>query len=368
MQVKYVDLPAQQKDIKKELLAAVERVFDHGMFVLGEEVKGFEKRFAEYCAVKYAVGVNSGTDAIMFSLKALGVESGDEVITPPNSFIATTAAIVAVGARPVFVDVKYRDMNIDETKVKKAITNKTKAIVPVHLTGMPFEVDAVRDICEERDLFMVEDCAQAVGARYKKKRVGTFGQANAFSFHPLKTLNACGDGGAITTNDEEIYETLIKMRNHGLRDRNHVDAFGYNDRLDAMQAAILRVKIDHLDKWNSMRRMNARMYNERLSGTVDIPIGPSQAESVYHTYVVKHAKRNELQRHLEKNGIETKIHYPVPIHRQDAWKRFVKKQGFFPVCEKLARTMLSIPVHHCLTKEQVEYVGEMAIEFLERGK
>ncbi len=351
-----MNLKEQQKNIKQELLDAVADVLDESYFILGEDVKEFEKRFAGYCGTEYAVGVNSGTDALTLSLKALGVGPGDEVITVSNSFLATASCIAAVGAKPVFVDV-LEDMNMNPELIGDAVTGNTKAIIPVHLTGRPARMDAIKDAAEDHGLFIVEDAAQAVGAEYKGERVGSFG-VGCFSLHPLKNLNACGDAGIITTDDEEIFAKLTQLRNIGLKDRNHADVWGYNSRLDTVQAAILNVKFKYLDKWTEKRRENARYYCQQLEDVVDyVPAEKDGEKCVYHTYVIQTDRRDELQKRLGEKGIGSKIHYPIPIHLQKAAEYLGYGKGSLPVTEEQYKKILSLPIYPELTGEQLEYVA-----------
>lgn len=358
VKIPYVDIGAQNRALKKELLSAMETVLDHGNFILGQELETFEKQFAEYCGVAYAVGVNSGTDALFLSLKALGVGPGDEVITAPNSFIATASVIVAAGARPVFVDVRS-DYNIDPKRIEMAITPKTKAIIPVHLTGRPADMEPIMDIAVNGDIFVIEDAAQAAGAVYRDKRTGALGHIGCFSLHPLKTLNACGDGGIITTNDPEISEKIKRLRNFGLINRDETTMWGYNTRLDSLQCATLLVKLPFLDAWNARRRANAEVYRSMLAEVVAVPQELPHEYSVYHTFVVQTEKRDALQGYLESKGIGTRVHYPLPIHLQPAARRLGYHKGDFPECEAQAERILSLPVHQGLSAFQISYVAEM---------
>lgn len=355
MKIPYLNLREQQRQIKKELMAEIEKVLDHSQFILGEEVKTFEDKFAEYCGVDYAIGVNSGTDALFLAMKSLGICKGDEVITPPNSFIASTSSIVATGALPVFVDVE-EDMNINPNLIGNKITNKTKAILPVHLTGRPAEMTPIMDIAKDHNLYIIEDCAQAIGAEYRNQKVGSFGIVNCFSLHPLKTLNACGDGGIITTNDKHIYQSILALRNIGLKDRNHADIWGYNSRLDTLQAAIGNVKFKYVDEWTQQRLANAKHYIDNLRDFVKVPEEKGYMKPVYHTFIIQTEHRDELRKHLLNNGIETKIHYPIPIHLQVAAKNLGYRKGDFPACEKQADTILSLPVYNGLIQEQKDYI------------
>jgi dTDP-4-amino-4,6-dideoxygalactose transaminase len=360
--VPYVNLALQHEALKPELLNAVENVLNHGQFILGPEVQEFEARFASYCDVKYSVGVDNGTSALILVLNALGIGPGDEVITAPNSFLASTSCIALVGAKPVFVDVG-EDLNIDPNLIEAAITSRTKAILPVHLTGRPAEMDSILKIAQEHDLYVVEDCAQAVGARFRDQKVGTFGIAGCFSLHPLKTLNAIGDGGVITTSDPQLYDRLLKARNHGLRNRDECDFWSFNNRLDTLQAAMLLVKMKYLDQWTEARRSKAAIYQDELKDVVRIPMDSPHEYSVYHTFVIQTERRDELQEFLLKQGIETKVHYPIPIHLQVSASSLDYPPGSFPKAERQAEIILSLPVYPELKDDQITYVSEMIKKF-----
>ena len=357
MEIPYVNLTAQHSPIKSRLLAAVGDVIDHGNFIFGEEVEEFEKRFAALCGVGYAVGLNSGPDALILALKALGVGPGDEVITPPNSFVASASCIALLGARPVFVDVG-EDYNIDPDLIEAAITPRTRAILPVHLTGRPAAMDRIREIAQDRGLFIVEDAAQAVCAEYRGMRIGSLGDVGCFSLHPLKTLNACGDGGVLTTNDAGLYEEIKILRNHGLEDRDHCGQWSYNSRLDTVQAAMLLVKLDYLGEWTDLRRANASYYQSGLAGLeqVQAPQDAPGEKAVYHTFVIQADRRDQLQAFLAERGVRTAVHYPIPIHMQKAAEGWEYGSGSFPVTERLAGRILSLPVYPELQTHQLDYV------------
>jgi dTDP-4-amino-4,6-dideoxygalactose transaminase len=358
--VPYVDIAAQHAAIKRELMEAIGEVIDSGKFVLGPQVDEFEKRFAEMCGVRYAVGVNSGTDALILALKVLGIGPGDEVITAPNSFVASTGCIQLVGATAVFVDVG-NDYNINPDLVSAALTSRTKAILPVHLTGRSCDMDPLLCIARERELHVVEDCAQAVMAMYKGRLVGTLGTVGCFSLHPLKTLNACGDGGVVTTNDPAIYEQIRVMRNLGLRTRDDCVMWAQNSRLDSLQAAILLVKLKYLEKWTARRRELASLYRLNLQSVEQIQLPPKEKDSeraVYHTFVVRAERRDELRAYLLANGIESNVHYPVPIHLSTAGQKLGYAQGSFPIAESQAISIVSLPVFPELTDDQINLVCE----------
>tara|TARA_Y100001934_G_scaffold280609_1_gene387786 strand:- start:1232 stop:2356 length:1125 start_codon:yes stop_codon:yes gene_type:complete len=364
MEIPYVDLVGQHISIKCELIEAISSVLDHGQFVLGGELEAFEHQFAELCGARFAVGVNSGTDALVLALKVIGIGQGDEVITVPNSFISSVACIGLVGAVPVFVDVR-EDYNLDPNQLEKAVTKRTKAILPVHLTGRPADMDSIIRVADAHGLAVVEDCSQAVMAEYHSRRVGTFGECNCFSLHPLKTLNACGDAGVITTDSEEHYEKLLIYRNMGLKTRDNCVVWSSNSRLDSMQAAILLVKLNYLRAWTEKRRQNASFYRNALTevSEIRVPDELSYEKAVYHTFVIQTDHRNELKTFLEKNGVGTSIHYPVPIHLQRASAGLGYGPGSFPVAEQQAKQILSLPVYHNLTHKHLERVVDLIKQF-----
>ena len=362
IKVPYVNLKEQHRLLKRETLSAVRKTFDRCDFVLGDEVKKCEARFAKFCGTKYAVGVNSGTDALFLGLKAAGVGPGDEVITAPNSFLSSATAVVALGAKPVFADVG-EDMNIDPGQILSRVTSRTKAIMPVHLTGKPADMDPILEIARKNRLAVIEDAVQAIGTKYKGKRAGSFGTANAFSLHPLKTLNACGDGGMVTTDDEKIYSLICQLRNIGLKDRIHSDVWGFNSRLDTLQAAFVNAKFPKLDSWIGKRRKNAEFYRKGLSGVVICPEEKSFEMCAYHLFVIQAERRDDLQKFLLENGVETKIHYPIPIHLQKCAEGLGYKAGDFPVTEKQSRMILSLPIHQYLTQNQLELVVKSVRKF-----
>jgi dTDP-4-amino-4,6-dideoxygalactose transaminase len=355
--IPYVNIGAQHARLKDELLAAVSDVLDHGQFVLGKEVEVFESRFAELSNTRFAVSVNSGTDALVLSLRALGIGPEHEVITVPNSFVASASCIALTGAKPVFVDVR-EDYNINPGLIQEAITPATKAILPVHLTGRPADMDPVLDIAERHGLFVVEDCAQAVLAECGGRRVGSIGDLGCFSLHPLKTLNACGDGGVITTDDEVLCEKLRMLRNIGHVSRDEVAVWSGNSRLDTLQAAMLLVKMQYVEAWTEKRREHASAYRRGLSDVpgVRIPDDHPDRKAVYHTLVVECDGRDELKAVLANAGIGTAVHYPRPIHLQPAARDGGYGPGSFPVTETQADRILSLPVYPELKPEDVERI------------
>lgn len=362
--IPYADLVSQHQSLKKELMEAIARVMDHGKFILGPEVELLEKRFSELCQVPYAVALNSGTDALILALKVLGLKHGDEVITVPNSFVATTSAIALVGSKPVFVDVGD-DYNIDPFQIEQAITPKTKAILPVHLTGRSAKMDAIMKIAQRHNLNVIEDAAQSILAEYQGKRVGSFGTMGCFSLHPLKTFNACGDGGMITTKDESIYKRLKILRNLGLSNRDRCEVWSGNSRLDTIQAAILLVKMQYLNSWTEKRRQNAFFYRNRLAGISEIKIPEEMPfeKNVYHTFVIQAERRDDLKKFLEGKGIETAIHYPIPIHLQESARNLGYAVGRFPKAETQAQHILSLPIYPELGQTKMQQIVYLIKDF-----
>jgi dTDP-4-amino-4,6-dideoxygalactose transaminase len=357
-QVPFVDLAAQYPTIAPEINEAVAKVIQNTDFILGREVNLFEEEFAAFCEAKYAVGVDSGTSALELALRAYEIGPGDEVITAANTFIASALAISHAGARPVLVDVDPYTYTIDVSGIAKAITPRTKAILPVHLYGHPAHMDPIRQLAEKHGLVVIEDACQAHGARYKGRRTGSLGHAAAFSFYPGKNLGAFGDGGMIVTNDPEIAKRLEMLRNYGQKEKYHHQFRGYNRRLDTLQAAILRVKLKYLEKWNAARRWNAKLYKEFLDGIgVVAPSEAAGAESVWHLYVIRTENRDMLREALVSKGISAGIHYPIPIHLQPAYKDLGHKRGDFPITEAHAQRILSLPMYAELTPESIKYVA-----------
>jgi len=359
-----VDLRRQYNSIKEEIENKVKKVLEEGQYILGEEVRSFEKEFAEYCNAKYAVGVASGTDALVIALKVLGIGPGDEVITVPNTFIATVDAIARNGATPVFCDINPETYNIDIHQLERKITDRTRSILAVHLYGQPAEMNFIKKIADKFGLYVIEDACQAHGAEYMGRRTGSLGDIACFSFYPSKNLGACGDGGIIVTNSREFAEKARMLRNYGQKIKNRHDVVGFNSRLDEIQAAILRVKLKHLDKWNDMRRKWARLYNKLLeNSSVVTPVEAKYAKYVYHLYVIRSKERDKLQQFLSRKGISTSIHYPIPIHLQRAYSYLGYKEGDFPITEKFAREILSLPMFPELEKDEVVYVCDQIKRF-----
>jgi len=368
MKIPLVDLKIQYEMIKEEVNEAIKRVLESTQFILGEEVAKFEEDFARFCGTKYCVGVNSGTDAIYLALRALNIGEGDEVITVSHTFIGTVEPIGMVGAKPVFVDIDPDTYIIDVQKIEKVITEKTKVIIPVHLYGQPADMQLIMEIAKKYNLKIVEDCAQAHGAEYGGKKVGTIGDIGCFSFFPGKNLGAYGDGGAVVTNNEEIFKKVKMLRNHGRLKKYEHEFEGVNSRLDNLQAAILRVKLKYLDKWTKRRIEKAKVYDELLKDTdkIVIPKILPGAKHVYHLYVIRIKERDKIQQKLKEKGIATGIHYPIPLHLQPAYKHLGYKTGDFPVTEKICKEILSLPIFPELQREQQEYIVENLREIIEK--
>ncbi|MFD3218802.1 DegT/DnrJ/EryC1/StrS family aminotransferase [Bacillus pacificus] len=363
MNIPYVNLPLQNELILDELMQNIHRLLKSGQFILGDEVQNFEKSFAERVGTKYAIGLNNGTDAIFLTLMMYGIGHGDEVITVPNSFLATTAAIELIGATPILIDVDH-DQNMNPKQLEEAITDRTKAILPVHLTGKPAKMDKIMEIANKYNLLVIEDCAQAVGAHLNGRHVGTFGHAGTFSLHPLKNLGACGDAGVVVTDNEELAEKLRKVRNHGLINRDECEHWGYNSRLDAIQAAILNVKIKYLDNWTNRRREIAKRYCESFKDLpLKLPVELENEICAYHAFVIQLEERDQLRSYLAEKGIDTKIHYPIPIHKQKAAQNTEYGKLIFPIAEQQAKQILSLPVYPELTDIEVNRIIESIRQF-----
>ena len=360
-----VDLKEQFQPLKKEIMTEIEGVLDKMQLFLGENVYQLEREFADYCGARFAVGVGSGTDALYLSLRAMGVGHGDEVITVANSFIATAEAIVHAGARPVFVDIDAETYTIDATKVEAAITGRTKAVLPVHLYGHPADMVPIMAIARRHGLRVIEDACQAHGAEYKGVKVGTIGDAGAFSFYCSKNLGAYGEGGMVVTKDREIATQVQMLRDHGRNGKYHHATMGTNSRLDEIQSAILRVKLRHLDEWNTMRRALAAEYNSQLFGIEEIvrPTERAHAEHVYHLYVIRTPDREGLRARLRRHNIETGIHYPIPVHLQQALLAAGHSGGSLPVTESVSQEILSLPMYPELTVDQVHYISQSVKDY-----
>ena len=383
--IPFLDLPSQHRELEDELVEVFRDALRTASFIGGHQVQAFEEEFAQFCGTKYCIGANSGTDALRFALIAAGIGPGDEVITVPNTFIATTEAISQAGATPVFVDVDEETYNMDPNKLEEYLKfrisnfefrNRPKALIPVHLYGQPAKMDSLLELAEQFNLIVIEDACQAHGAEYFStnrnswRKAGSMGLASAFSFYPSKNLGACGEGGAVTTDDQTLAQKVKMLRDHGQAKKYYHDMEGYNGRLDAMQASCLRVKLKHLSKWNESRRQIAYHYDELFADFNGVipPYDPLWAKAVYHLYVIRIEKRDDLQKYLSENGVATGIHYPIPIHLQNAYTHLGYKKGDFPVSEKLASEILSLPMFPELTLEQQEEVaGRIKEFFLERS-
>ena len=365
MNIPLVDLKAQYKSIEKEIDKAIFGVIKNTNFILGENVQKFEEEFAKFCQVKYAVGVGNGTDALYLTLRVCGISKGDEVITQPNTFIATTEAITLNGAKPVFVDINPETYNIEKSRIEKAITKKTKAIIPVHLFGQPADMNPILKIAKKYNLKVIEDAAQAHGAEYRGKRVGGLGDVGCFSFFPAKNLGAYGDGGMVVTNNKKLADGIRMLRNHGRVQKYEHEVEGVNSRLDELQAAILRVKLRYLDKWNKARCQCAEFYNKSLKNIkgVETPFVPAWAKPVYYVYTIRVKERDKLKEYLEKKGISSGIYYPIPLHLQLAYKYLGYKRGDFPETEKAADEILNLPMYSELTISQIKFITNSIKDF-----
>ena len=363
MKIKFSYLDEQFRN-PEPILAEIKGLVESGDFTLGKPLQEFENSFAKLCGTKYAIGVGTGTDALRLSLIALGIGKGDEVITVPNTFYATAGAIATTGAKPVFVDVK-NDYVIDVDLIENAITEKTRAIMPVHLYGKPANMPAIMKIAKENNLEVIEDACQGITAEVDGKRVGSFGAAGGFSVHPLKGINVWGDGGIITTNSEEIKDKLLLLRNHGLKSRDECAVYGYNCRLDTLQAVVGNHIIKDVSRITEKRIGNAKYYDSELSKIEGIAIPPRKKneKEVYHTYVIRAENRDGLLQHLIKNGIEAKVHYPIPLHLQEASKHLGYKKGDFPETEAQAKSIITLPAHQYLKDEEREYIVKKIKEF-----
>lgn len=364
MKVPYFDLPAQIRSVRPELDAAIARVLDTGAFCLGPDVTRFEEEFAAYSGAKHCLGFNSGTSALHVAVLLLGLGPGDEVITTPFTFVATSWAIVYTGAKPVFVDVDDATCNLDPAKVEAAITPRTKAIMPVHLYGHPCHLGPLLEISQRRGIPLLEDAAQAHGARYSGKSVGTFGALAGFSFYPGKNLGACGEGGALVTDRDDFATRARALREHGSTTRYYHDEIGFNYRMEGIQGAVLRVKLAHLPKWTRERRRIAHRYHQLLEGTpLKLPREASYAESVYHLYVVRHPARDRLREHLTAHEVGCALHYPLPLHLQACFAALGYREGSFPIAERAAKECLSLPIYPEMNDQQVDYVAEVIRNF-----
>jgi dTDP-4-amino-4,6-dideoxygalactose transaminase len=354
--IPFVDLKAQYSEIKEEVNIAINNILDNTSFIMGKPVEEFENAFAAYCNAKNCIGVSSGTSALYIALKAIGIKEGDEVIVPSHTFIATAEAALELNAKVIFAEVDKETFTIDPNSIKEKITNNTKAIIPVHLYGQPCNMDPIIEIAKEHNLTIIEDCAQSHGAEYKGKKV-PISTVGCFSFYPGKNLGAYGDAGAIVTNDEEIAEKARMLINHGRKkgDKYIHTILGTNHRIDALQAAILNVKLKHIDSWNEKRRNNAKIYNNLLKDTLPIPKEEEYAKHVYHLYVIKAKNRDKLRDFLKEKGISSGIHYPIPLHLQPALK---DTENNLNITEDICKNIVSLPMFPELTEEQINYIAE----------
>jgi dTDP-4-amino-4,6-dideoxygalactose transaminase len=374
MKVPFLDLPRANKRIGAEIKAAVKAVIDRSNFILGDDVSLFEREFASFCGAEFGVGLNSGTDALFLSLKAMGIKEGDEVIVPVFTFIATANAVTYTGAKPVFVDIDEKTYNIDPQKLEKAVTRRTKAIIPVHLFGQSADMDLIMAIARKHGLKVIEDACQAHGALYKSQshkvakaqvKVGAIGDAGCFSFYPTKNLGGFGDGGMVVTNDESLYKELILLRDCGRKSRYEHVVLGYNSRLDTIQAAVLRVKLKYLALWNKMRRYNAGLYDKFLEDAAGVvrPVIADYSEHVYHVYAVRLKKRDKAIDQLRASGVGVMVNYPIPLHLQRAYRELGYKKGDFPVAEKICREIISLPMYPLLEKNKIRYTAHILRKF-----
>ncbi len=361
--VPLLDLNAQYKPIEDEVFAAFKEVFDSKRFIMGDKITELEEKIADYCQCKYAVGVTSGTDALILSLMALGIGPGDEVITTPFTFFATAGSIDRLGAIPVFVDIDSRTYNIDASLIEEKITPKTKAIMPVHIFGQMADMDKIMEIAGKHNLKVIEDAAQAIGSEYKGKRSGSMGDTGCFSFFPSKNLGCCGDGGIITTNDKDLAEKMRILRNHGSNPKYYHKFVGGNFRLDAIQAAILLVKLPYLEAQHKRRQENAAYYNNKLKAAAVLPVVADERRMIFNQYTIRVKDRDGLRNHLNESGIGNDIYYPLPLHLQECFSGLGYKKGDLPVSEKTADEVISLPIYSELTETQLDAVAKAIIEF-----
>lgn len=363
--MEFIDLKRQYQSIEEEIDTAVKEALESGKFILGESVEKLEKEIAEFCGVPHAVGVNSGTDALVLALKAIGVKEGDEVITTPFTFVATAEAIALCGAQPVFADIDPKTFNLDPLKAAAKITEKTRAVIPVHLYGQMANIFLFSSLFAGKGIYIVEDAAQAIGARFQGLKAGSCGSIGCFSFFPTKNLGACGDGGMSVTHFKKFADKIRKLRAHGSERKYFHEEIGVNSRLDALQAAILRVKLRHLEEWNRRRRQIARFYSRNLAGVGDIaiPYEDPRCFHIYHQYTIRTQKRDELADYLKQGGIPTAIHYPIPLHLQPAFSYLGYKEGDFPEAEKAVKEVLSLPIFPEMTANEMAAVAFGINEF-----
>ena len=364
MKIPLLDLKAQYEGLKEEINNAVLGVLESGHYVMGPNVKALEEEIAAYCGVKYGIGVANGTDALLLSLVAYGIGEGDEIITSPFTFFASAEVISQAGAKPVFIDIDPNTYNLDVTKLEDAITEKTKAIIPVHIFGQMADMDEIMELAKKYNLVVIEDACQAIGAEYKGKKAGSIGNAGCFSFFPTKNLGGYGDGGMIVTDDEEIAKKIRILRVHGSHPKYYHSMIGWNSRLDEIQAAALRVKFKYIDEWNKKRFEKAKAYDELLKDSfLDLPYHAENRNHVYHLYIVKSNKRDELMNFLKEQGVSTGVYYPVPLHRQAVYLQLGYKEGSLSIADDLAKKTFAIPLYPELTKDQQAYIKDQIICF-----
>lgn len=367
MKVNLLDLKAQYETIKDEVESAIKEVLESAHFIMGPNVKKLEEEIAEYTGVKYGIGVANGTDALMLTLKALGIGQGDEVITTPFTFFASAETTSVVGATPVFADIEKDTLCIDPESIEKNITEKTKAIIPVHIFGQMCNMDRIMEIAKKHNLIVIEDACQAIGAEYKGKRAGSIGHVGCYSFFPTKNLGGYGDGGMIVTNDEKLADRIKLIRVHGSKVKYEHIAIGYNSRLDEMQAAVLRVKLNYIQKWNDSRKQHAHTYNELLKDTgIILPTEREDSLHVYHLYTIQSEKRDEIIKYLSENGIASGVYYPIPVHLQEVYQELGYKKGELSVAEDACTKTFALPLYPEMTKEQQHYVVDKIKECLNR--
>jgi dTDP-4-amino-4,6-dideoxygalactose transaminase len=368
MAIQFFDIKKQNDSLAEQLNAAIAEVVNSGRFILGEMVSSLENEIAAFCGVKHAIGVASGTDALHLALRACGIKQGDEVITSPFTFVATAEAIAYCGARPVFVDIDPKTFNLDPSQIEKSVTKKTKAVLPVHLFGQPCEMEPLLEIAGKHGLAVIEDCAQAIGAEYNGQKAGSFGVAGCFSFFPTKNLGCFGDGGIITTDDDKIAEEVKVLRGHGSRKTYHYDLIGYNSRLDALQAAILRTKLPHLNQYSRLRNRNANIYNKKLKELKEIglPFKLPKVKHVFNQYTIRIKERDALFEFLKVRGVGAMVYYPLSLHLQKAFSFLGYKLGDFPESEMAQEEVLSLPIFPELMPEEVEKVCAALQEFFKR--
>lgn len=364
MRVPLLNMKAEYADLQEQINAAISEVFAATNFINGKQVTELEEQIAAYCGSRFAVGVASGTDALLLALRAVGVQPGDEVITVPFSFFATAGTIANVGAKPVFVDIDPQTFNLDPTKLETAISERTRAIMPVHLFGQCADMDAINEVAARHKLPVIEDAAQAISARYKDKHAGTLSAIGCFSFYPTKNLGAAGDGGMVITDDEKLDQTLRKLKKHGGSDDYYHDLVGYNSRLDTIQAALLLVKLPHLNSWSEARRANAAYYDERFAGKLETPHVAEYAYHIYNQYTIQVDRRDDLQAFLKERGIGHKVYYPLPLHLQHCFAGLGYKRGDLPNAERCAGRVISLPIHAQLTAAERESVADTMLEFV----